>query len=89
MGIVQLGKDVIKGTYCRGLQNSHKNLTALRDVQQFGDVLVILYLRFGVFHSADEFLALSLRLGLFVLLPFFYHLFSLFSFFCSNFIHCF
>lgn len=34
-GIVQLGKARTKGTYCRRLQNSHKNLTALRDVQQF------------------------------------------------------
>lgn len=32
---------------------------------------VILYLRFGVFRSADEFLALCLRLCLFVLLLFF------------------
>lgn len=34
MGIIQLGKEMTKGTYCRGRQNSHKNLMALRDGQQ-------------------------------------------------------
>ena len=33
-GIIQLGKETIKGTYCRGLEDS-RNLMALRDVQQF------------------------------------------------------
>ena len=47
---------------------------------EFGSVLVIPCLRFGLFHSAGVFLALCQRFGLFVLWSCFYHLFSLFSF---------
>lgn len=67
-GIIQFGKEMTEGTYCRGLQNSHKNLMALRDVQQFwrvwqcvGDTLPQTWL-----DSADVFLVLCLRFGLFV-----------------------
>jgi len=35
MEIFQLGREMTKGTYRRGLHNSHKNLMALRNVQQF------------------------------------------------------
>lgn len=74
-GIIQLGKEMSEGIYCRGLQSSHKNLMALKGCSAILEGMamsVILCLRFVLldflFHSVSVFLALCLTFGLFVLL---------------------
>lgn len=73
-GITQLGKERANGTYCRGLENSHTNLMALRVVQQCRRVWKC---------AGDVFLTFCLGCDLFILLfcflSFISPLFSLFA----------